>query len=540
MADNILDLTHTELDALIQRVEEAIEHEIALTPSDCNLLLNALLTLATIQEKLQEKSVTVNKLKKLLGLIRSSEKLRDLAGTSGDEKDNTDSNPQKKKKPRPKNKPASRAVKPKLEHHKLLDQKKGDLCQACGVGTLGKYMPKEFIRIEGQSPFQATQHIQEQLKCTACGVVITAPLPCDVEADGDQNQKYGYSARTMMALDKYFGGTPFNRKESLQHLIGVPISASTIFDQVEYLANDLNPIFKYIKLLAADAWHFFQDDTGHRIIEQKPIMKPDKRTGKLRLRSGVYASGLIASLPCGHDVFLFNTNIGHAGEWLDEILQHRTDPESLAVVMSDALSNNHTHNAQVLRTLCNAHARREFVEQFDNYRDDVEPLLQLYKQIWMNDSHCEENAYSPMQRQQYHFEHSLPVMQAIKQCCETALNDHVEENGGLGKAMKYFTRHYDKLIGFCRIEGAQLDNNRIERTLKLIIRGRKNSYFYKTATGAAISDVITSMIATAYHAGINTFDYFNAVQRFQDQVKANPESWLPWNYASENSALLAV
>jgi hypothetical protein len=40
----------------------------------------------------------------------------------------------------------------------------------------------------------------------------------------------------------------------------------------------------------------------------------------------------------------------------------------------------------------------------------------------------------------------------------------------------------------------------MEQALKLIVRNRKNAYFYKTPAGAAISDVITSLIATAMQA----------------------------------------
>ncbi len=75
-----------------------------------------------------------------------------------------------------------------------------------------------------------------------------------------------------------------------------------------------------------------------------------------------------------------------------------------------------------------------------------------------------------------------------------------------------------------------LDNNLMEAQLKLIVRGRKNAYFYKTLAGAAISDIITSVIATCVRALINPFDYLNAIQRNQEQVKSNPQVWLPWNY----------
>jgi len=70
------DIDSQELDALIQRVSEAKEHNLALTPEDCQLLIDALLTLASMQENLASNSITIHKLKKLVGMVKSSENLR--------------------------------------------------------------------------------------------------------------------------------------------------------------------------------------------------------------------------------------------------------------------------------------------------------------------------------------------------------------------------------------------------------------------------------------------------------------------------------
>jgi len=114
----------------------------------------------------------------------------------------------------------------------------------------------------------------------------------------------------------------------------------------------------------------------------------------------------------------------------------------------------------------------------------------------------------------------------------------VEDNSGLGKAIRYFIKHYEGLTCFCRVEGAKLDNNLMEAQLKVIALGRKNAYFYKTLAGASISDIITSVVATCVRAQINPFDYLNAIQRNQEHVKANPQVWLPWNFHL-NSQMIA-
>ena len=85
-----------------------------------------------------------------------------------------------------------------------------------------------------------------------------------------------------------------------------------------------------------------------------------------------------------------------------------------------------------------------------------------------------------------------------------------------------------------------LDNNLAERLLKLVVRGRKNSGFYKTSVGAEIGDVISSVLATCHENGINAFDYLVTVQRRAVQVRREPERWLPWCYPKESEAVEAA
>ena len=74
---------------------------------------------------------------------------------------------------------------------------------------------------------------------------------------------------------------------------------------------------------------------------------------------------------------------------------------------------------------------------------------------------------------------------------------------------------------------AQIDNNRMEQALKLVIRNRKNALFFKPLAGAAIADVLLSIIATAAQAKINVFEYLIVLQRHAKEVKRDPQQWLP-------------
>ena len=113
----------------------------------------------------------------------------------------------------------------------------------------------------------------ERNRCNTCGAYFTAQLPQDVLKDGSGTQKYGYSARSLMAIYKYFAGLPFYRQSSIQKLLGVKLTASTVFDQVEQVCDAIYPVYQHLFSLAADAVHYAIDDTTHRILDAKPIEK---------------------------------------------------------------------------------------------------------------------------------------------------------------------------------------------------------------------------------------------------------------------------
>ncbi|MCX4029089.1 IS66 family transposase [Spartinivicinus marinus] len=525
-------INRTELQALKQRISEAQAYGLSLSQEDNQYILDALMTLEHLQQQLHTHSITLHKLRKSLGIEMSSEKLRDLCGentTAGESKDKL-AKPPRQRPPKPKS-----TTPPVTINHALTQYQSGEVCPACEIGKLYSTKPARLLRITGQSPYARELHLAEQRRCNACGAYFTAPLPEAVTVDGEPQQQYGYSARSLMVLSKYFAGSPFYRQECLQGLLGVAISSSTFYDQSSYVANDVTPLFDRLKELAANAVDYLLDDTGHRILKQGPVMKKRLKQKKAKRRTGIYASGVIANLSNQHQIVLFQTNVGHAGELIDELLEKRSPDQPPPILMSDALANNNPQSGcETIRSLCNTHGRRQFADVFNHFPTQVEYVLKQYQTIWLNEATVVQEQLSPEQRLAYHQTHSLPVMAALREWGNQLIQSgKIEDNSGLGKAICYFDRHYEGLTRFCTHVGARLDNNLMEAMLKLIVRGRKNSLFYKTQTGANVADVLTSVIATAASAGINVFDYLNAIQRNKAAVKANPDQWLPWDFKAE-------
>jgi hypothetical protein len=106
----------------------------------------------------------------------------------------------------------------------------------------------------------------------------------------------------------------------------------------------------------------------------------------------------------------------------------------------------------------------------------------------------------------------------------------IEPNSGLGKAFNYFLKRWSNFTLFLRVVGAPLDNNAAERALKMAIKHRKASLFYRSMRGARVGDIYMSLIYTARLHNVNAFEYLTELQRNYKQVAEHPEDWLPWNF----------
>jgi hypothetical protein len=91
-------------------------------------------------------------------------------------------------------------------------------------------------------------------------------------------------------------------------------------------------------------------------------------------------------------------------------------------------------------------------------------------------------------------------------------------------------KHWTPLTLFLREPGCPLDNNACEAVVKRAIMHRKNSQFYRTATGAGAGDTFMSLIHSAELNGVEPFDYLIELLKHAEDVKREPGRWLPWTY----------
>jgi transposase len=415
-------------------------------------------------------------------------------------------------------------------HHEALAA--GQRCPACGRGTLYPLPAGIEIRIDGNALLTAVRYALEKLRCSACGQVFTAPLPI-----GAGEEKYTARAGAVLALSRYYLGLPFYRLEGFQALVGVPVADATQWDQAERVADCAYPVFEEMKRLAAQGEVIFQDDTHARILA---VIKENRKaaeavaSGQAEPRTGGYTTGLVANVGA-RTICLYFAGRAHAGENLDEVLTLRETDRGPPIVMSDALSANElADEAAIIRSHCLAHGRRKFTEIEEVFPAECQGVIDDLNTVFEHEASTRQRRLTVAERLAYHRANREPIMSKLKVWLEGQLREHlVEPNSSLGKAFQYLLNHWDTLTQFLRVPGAPLDNNTVERALKLMIRQRRNSLFYASSHSAYVAGLLTSVIATCVEAGINALAYLVALQEHRSEVFRNPSAWLPWNYTEQ-------
>ena len=406
---------------------------------------------------------------------------------------------------------------PSLQH--------GDLCPECPKGKVyTQKEPRPLVRVVGQAPLAATVYNLEELRCNACGAVFTAPAPAGVGTE-----KYDVTAAVMIAQLKYGSGVPFYRIGNLEKRLGVPLPVATQWEIVAEAAELLRPVLEELIRQAAQGELFHNDDTSVRILKmERPA--GDERTGVFT--SAVLAVVRVAGVELRMAVFFSGRE--HAGENLAKVLKQRAAQLGPAMVMSDALSRNVPKlgpGAELLLANCLTHGRRNFVDVVENFPAECRYVLETLGGVYGNDAVTKERQMTPGERLAFHQQHSQPLLEGLKQwMTEQFAERKVEPNSGLGKAIAYLQKHWDKLTLFLREAGAPLDNNICEQALKLVVLHRKNALFYRTMNGARVGDLFMSLIHSCALNGVNSFDYLVELLRRPREIAASPQDWMPWNY----------
>src|SRR5437764_2391938 len=131
-------------------------------------------------------------------------------------------------------------------------------CLCCGgkrLRKLGETVTETLESVLRQ--WKVIQHVREKFTCRDCEKISQAPAPFHVIARGWA----GPSLLAMVLFEKFGQHQPLNRQAERYAKEGVPISLSTLADQVGGCTAALMPLFKRLKAYVLSAERLHGDDT---------------------------------------------------------------------------------------------------------------------------------------------------------------------------------------------------------------------------------------------------------------------------------------
>jgi transposase len=415
-------------------------------------------------------------------------------------------------------------------------------CPACGSSRLSKLGEDvtETLEVIPRS-WKVIQTVREKTACRDCEQITQPPAPFHVVPRGWA----GPSFLAMLLFEKYGQHQPLNRQADRFAREGVPLSTSTLADQVGAAAFALMPLYRRIEahVLAAERLH--GDDTT------VPVMAKGK-TDTARL--WVYVRD---DLPfCGADppAALFHYSRDRRGEHPRAHLASWS-----GILQADAyggygeLYAPARVPAPVLETGCYAHARRKFFELADvegaarrKSRGEragmiypialeavqrIDALFDIERAI--NGKHADE-------RLAVRRELSAPLVTELHSWL-TAQLAKLSRNHDLAKAINYMLRRWGAFTRFLEDGRVCLTNNAAERALRCVPLGRKAWLFCGSDRGGARAAILYTLIQTARLNDVDPQAWLaDVLARIADHPAGRIDDLLPWNWARPTPAAAAA
>lgn len=206
-----------------------------------------------------------------------------------------------------------------------------------------------------------------------------------------------------------------------------------------------------------------------------------------------------------------------------------------------ALARGHSDAIQL--AFCLAHARRKFV---DVYKTTSSPfayeVIERLQAVYAIEA---EIRGSPAeQRLAIRRARTAPLMEALKARLTTMVGKMFSQSPLVG-AINYMLNHWDGLVLFLSDGRVEVDTNTVERSMRPIAMGRRNSLFSGSEGGAESWAILASLINTAKLHELDPQAYLTDVLEriVSGQTKSHQlHELLPWNWkaARERAAKLAA
>src|SRR5579864_1858420 len=405
-------------------------------------------------------------------------------------------------------------------------------CQCCGgtrLRKLGEDITETLEVIPRQ--WKVIQHVREKFTCRDCEKISQAPAPFHVIARGWA----GPSLLAMILFEKYGQHQPLNRQAERYAREGVPLSLSTLADQVGTCCAVMAPLLRRVEahVFAAErlhgddtivpvlakgktdtgrCWVYVRDDRpfGGRSPPAAMFYYSRDRSGEHPVRHLADYAGILQADAYGGYNKLYEADrrpgpITEAGCWV-----HARRPFFvLADIAANARRKAQGKTAGVISPLALEAVRR------------IDALFEIERSI---------NGESAERRRAVRQELSVPLVADLERWLREQ-RPKLSRGNDLAKAMDYVLKRWPAFTRFLGDGRVCLSNNAAERALRGIALGRKSWLFAGSDRGGQRAAAMYSLIVTAKLNDVDPQAWLaDVLARIAGHPARNIDQLLPWNW----------
>jgi transposase len=405
-------------------------------------------------------------------------------------------------------------------------------CDCCGGARLRKLGETTTETLEViPRQWKVIQHVRERMTCRDCEKISEPPAPFHVTPRGWA----GPNLLAMLFFEKFGQHQPLNRQAERYAREGVPLSLSTLADQVGAGCAVLEPLLRRLQthVLAAERLH--GDDTTVPVLAKRKTV-----TG----RCWVYVRD---DRPFGGrapPAAMFYYSRDRGGEHVEAHLACWC-----GVLQADAYSGyNKLYGAdrrpgQILEAACWAHARRPFfaladIEAGAHRKAEGKvpaPISPLALEVVERMDRLFEiergiNGNSADERRAVRATMSRPLVDELEARMRVE-RPKLSRGSDLAKAFDYMLKRWPAFTRFLEDGRICLSNNAAERGLRGIALGRKSWLFAGSDRGGDRAAAMYSLIVTAKMNDIDPQAWLaDVLARIASHPASRLEELLPWNW----------
>jgi transposase len=411
----------------------------------------------------------------------------------------------------------------------LPDDQKACPCCDSQMHRMGEAVTEQ-LHIEVKA--KVLQNVRFKYACRHCdrtGIttpVVIAPMPTQPLPGSIATA----STLAFALVHKYVDGTPLYRVAQTFERAGVPISRGALAHWVIASSEKhLHRIYDALKLRLRSQALIHGDETTVQVLKEK-----DKEATSTSYM-WAYRSGEDSDEP----IVLLDYRPGRG-----QIHPQTFLGDYRGILVSDGYTAWRTlHGATHVG--CMAHSRRRFVEALKTRKNGGGPpeqALRFFEQLYRIERQARDRKPDTGETQadcihRFRQQHSLPVLNALK----TWLDDiapKVVPDTKLGDAVSYTLNQWDYLTRYTRDGRMPIDNNILERDIRVFATGRKSWLFSDTVDGAKASAVIYSLMLTCRACGVDPLTWLRHVltELPQRDEAAEIGDLLPFNFSKTSAA----